>query len=127
MKPHGVDGTNSNTWTCVYDCNGNVTARNVGSGKYALTYNAGNKLATASDGSTTTTYTYDGDGTLVMKADSGQTTVYVEPLFEKNLTTGVVTKYYYLSGQRVAMRADSSLSYLHGDHGSRRRELAARF
>ncbi|MCU0521868.1 MAG: hypothetical protein MUF84_14400 [Anaerolineae bacterium] len=41
---------------------------------------------------------------LVQKVAGGQTTVYVGPHYEKNLTTAVVTKYYYLGGQRVAMR-----------------------
>ena len=35
---------------------------------------------------------------------------------EKNVTTGVVTKYYYLGGQHVAMRQGGTLYYLHGDH-----------
>ena len=31
-------------------------------------------------------------------------------------TAPVVTKYYYFNGQRVAMRQDGVLSYLHSDH-----------
>ncbi len=61
-------------------------------------------------------YVYDGDGTLVKKVAGGQTTVYVSPSYEKNLTTGAVTKYYYLGGQRVAMRVGGTPSFLHADH-----------
>jgi len=70
------------------------------------------------------TYTHDGDGTLVMKVIGNQTTVYVGPHFEKNLTTGVVTQYYYLGGHRVAMWAGSTVSRIHGGNGSRSREPA---
>ena len=56
----------------------------------------------------------------------GQTTVYVGSHYEKNLTTGVVTKYYHLGSQRVAIRVGSVVSWIHGDHGSRRRELGKR-
>jgi hypothetical protein len=31
-------------------------------------------------------------------------------------TAPVVTKYYYFGGQRIAMRKDGVLTYLHGDH-----------
>ena len=57
------------------------------------------------------------DGVLVQKVAGGQTTVYVGPHYEKNLTTGVVTKYYYLGGQRVAMVQGVTPYYLHADHG----------
>ena len=50
------------------------------------------------------------------KVVGATTTVYVGSHYEKNLSTGQVTKYYYLGGQRVAMRQGSSLYYLHGDH-----------
>ena len=56
------------------------------------------------------------DGVLVQKVAGGQTTVYVGPHYEKNLTTGVVTKYYYLGGQRVAMVQNGTPYYLHSDH-----------
>ncbi|MCL5264637.1 MAG: RES domain-containing protein [Chloroflexi bacterium] len=51
---------------------------------------------------------------------NGGTTVYVGNLFEKNTTTGEVTKYYYAEGRRIAMRkvggANPGLSYLLSDH-----------
>ena len=45
-----------------------------------------------------------------------QTTVYVGNLYEKNTTTGEVTKYYYAGGPRIALRRGSTLSYLLSDH-----------
>ncbi|MCL5264647.1 MAG: hypothetical protein M1343_05560 [Chloroflexi bacterium] len=51
---------------------------------------------------------------------NGGTTVYVGNLFEKNTSTGEVTKYYYAEGRRIAMRkvggANPGLSYLLSDH-----------
>ncbi|MCL5264643.1 MAG: RHS repeat-associated core domain-containing protein [Chloroflexi bacterium] len=48
---------------------------------------------------------------------NGGTTVYVGNLFEKNTTTGEVTKYYYAEGRRIAMRKGTgSPSYLLSDH-----------
>jgi hypothetical protein len=81
-----------------------------------LAYHAENRLISATVGLATTQYVYDGDGTLVQKVAGGQTTVYVGPHCEKNLTTGVVTKYYTLGGQRVAMRVGSDVTWIHGDH-----------
>jgi len=40
----------------------------------------------------------------------------VDDLYEHNLTTGVVTKYYWFNGRRVAMRQAGTLSYLLADH-----------
>jgi RHS repeat-associated protein len=115
LKPHAVD--NAGSWSFDYDCAGNMTTRNVGAGQYTLTYNEENKLAEVKlNGATQATYTYDGGGTLVKKVVGGETTVYVGNHFEKNLTTGEVTKYYTLGDRRVAMRKGSTLTYLHGDH-----------
>ena len=33
-----------------------------------------------------------------------------------NATTTTITKYYFFNGQRVAMRQNGTLTYLHGDH-----------
>lgn len=64
----------------------------------------------------TTTYSYDADGALVKKVQGGQTTVYVGPHFEKNLTAGQATSYYFLGSQRVAMKKAGMLYYLLSDH-----------
>jgi RHS repeat-associated protein len=49
-----------------------------------------------------------------MKGEDGVTTYYVGGIYE--LSEGVRTSYYYVSGQRTAMRRNGTLTYLHGDH-----------
>jgi hypothetical protein len=71
---------------------GNVTSRNVGSA-YSLGYDAENRL-------------------------TGVTTLYVGDHYEKNLSSGVVTKYYYAGGWRVALRDNQGVKFLHADHPS---------
>ena len=45
-----------------------------------------------------------------------RTTVYVNALYEKDVTANLGTKYYTLGSQRIAMRRGNTLTYLHGDH-----------
>ena len=42
--------------------------------------------------------------------------MYVNALYEKDVSGNLSAKYYYLGGQRIAMRRGSTLTYLHGDH-----------
>jgi RHS repeat-associated protein len=63
--PHAVSSAGSNTYA--YDCNGNMTTRNVGS-TYTLSYDAENRL-TGVSGPITDTYSYDGDGNRVKSAN----------------------------------------------------------
>jgi YD repeat-containing protein len=59
----------------------------------SLAYDAENRLVQHRQGTTVlASYTYDGDGTLVAKVAGGETTMYVGPHYEKNLTTGVLTR-----------------------------------
>jgi RHS repeat-associated protein len=60
-------------------------------------------------------FTYDQDGQLV-KLSGPKNVVYIDGIYEKNLDTTVVTKYYSADGRRVAMRAGNVLSYLANDH-----------
>ena len=46
---------------------------------------------------------YDGDGNRISKTVGGVTTLYINKYYEKNLTTGNITTYYYLSDRLVAM------------------------
>jgi len=75
-----------------------------------------NQVISPDSGSGATTFVYDGDGNRVMKVENGVTTIYVGALFEKNLTTNVATSYYLANGQLVALRQNTTVSYLHGDH-----------
>ncbi|MCX5999067.1 MAG: hypothetical protein NTU41_05585, partial [Chloroflexi bacterium] len=62
-----------------------------------------------------TTFIYDGDGNRVLKTESGQTTLYVNPYYEKNLTTGEVTTHYYLGDREIAYKNNSGLRYVSQD------------
>ncbi len=112
-----------------YDANGNMTRRVEGSVTYAQTWDIENRLTvvTATNGLaiTVTRFTYDGDplrlaaragGKRVKKTEGVTSTVYVGAMYEKNVTTGVTTTYYYAGSQRVAMRQGGVLYYLQGDH-----------
>jgi RHS repeat-associated protein len=57
-----------------------------------------------------------GDGNRVKKVPNGVTTICLGAMYEKNLTSGEVTRYYFAGSQRVAMRKGSSLYYFVTDH-----------
>ena len=106
-RPHAVTQVGGTAYS--YDANGNMTAR----GAQTLTWNAENRLSAVSGG---TSFVYDGYGVRVKKTEGGQTTVYPSRFYEKNVTTGEVTTYYYLGDRLVASRKGSALEYLHQDH-----------
>jgi RHS repeat-associated protein len=116
-----VTGT-SNGGSFVYDYNGNMTSRRLQTGgpTYTQTWDYDNRLASVtvpiSGSEQTTTFTYDGNGALVKKESGGETTVHVGSYYEKNVTTGQVTQYYFFNGQRIAVRQGDVLYYIAGDH-----------
>jgi RHS repeat-associated protein len=60
-------------------------------------------------------YLYDADGVRVKKvAPNGAATYTPFPHYE--VSDGVVTKYYFFAGQRIAMKRNGVLTYLHSDH-----------
>jgi hypothetical protein len=64
-------------------------------------------------------YVYDPDGQGVKKTAGSVETFYLFPHYEVSVGGGGttdVTKYYFFNGQRVAMRKNGVLSYLHADH-----------
>jgi RHS repeat-associated protein len=113
VRPHAVTSLSSG-WTYQYDANGNVTQRVEGGTTYAQEFDAENRLERVTVGGQVSEFSYDGDGNRVKKVAGGQTTVYVGSYYEKQGTT--VTTYYYVSGQRVAMRQGGVVYYLHTDH-----------
>ncbi len=61
------------------------------------------------------TFVYDGDGKRVKSTFNGTTTTYfVGNHYE--VTGSTITKYYYAGAQRIAMRTNSIVNYLLGDH-----------
>ncbi|MHB1416454.1 MAG: RHS repeat-associated core domain-containing protein, partial [Chloroflexota bacterium] len=99
-----------------YDANGNMTS---GDGR-TIAWDAENRPASVVYQGVTTMFVYDGDGKRVEKTvDDGvtaQTTVYVGNLYEKDLSTGEETKYYYAGDRRIAVRKGGTLSYILSDH-----------
>jgi RHS repeat-associated protein len=69
-------------------------------------------------GITPTNYFYNGDGARVKKTYNGVTTYYVGALYEYTTWNGgySTSKYYYFGSQRVAVKQDINISYLHSDH-----------
>ena len=107
---HAVTTVGSTSYT--YDNNGNMETR--GGSSNRLTYDPENRLTQVISGTVTTNYVYNGDGARVKKTVSGTATYYVGNWYE--VTNGVVTKYYYFGAQRVAMKQNGVVKYLHGDH-----------
>jgi RHS repeat-associated protein len=109
-QPHAVTAVGSTGYA--YDNNGNMTTRD----SQTITWDVENRPVSVSDNGTTATFIYDGDGNRVEKIENSETILYINKYYEKNLTTGNVTSYYYLGGRLVAMKQDSNLKYLHQDH-----------
>ncbi|MCE7979972.1 MAG: RHS repeat-associated core domain-containing protein [Caldilinea sp. CFX5] len=95
-----------------FDNNGNYTALG---GSQTLSWDHENRLSqVVVGGSWTESYLYDADGQRVKKTSGGVATYYPNQYYEQSGST--VTKYYYFNGQRVAMRVNGILTYLHSDH-----------
>ncbi|MFA5316025.1 MAG: RHS repeat-associated core domain-containing protein [Dehalococcoidales bacterium] len=109
-KPHAVTSVGATGYT--YDENGNMTVR----GSDNITWDAENRPVTVSYNGTSSTFVYDGDGTRVKKTENGETILYVNKYYEKNLTTGEETSYYYLGNRLVAKHSNTTLNYIHQDH-----------
>ena len=105
---HAVKGSDY-----AYDANGNMTSRP----NYTLSWDHENRLASVTGGGIypSEDYLYDADGMRVKKTSDGAETYYPFPHYE--LHDGVVVKYYFFNGMRVAQRRGSStITYLHGNH-----------
>jgi len=119
VAPFAVVSTTTG-FRAVYDPNGNMTLRVEISGTQRITYtqawDAENRLAVVTNTVTgqVTRFVYDGNGNRVLRIDGSGTRVYIGDSYEKQ--GAVVTKYYYVGGQRIAVRQGSTLSFLHGDH-----------
>jgi RHS repeat-associated protein len=100
---------------------GNLLTRSEATATYTLAYDAENRLTQVSNG-VTASYTlrqtqgrlYDGDGVRVKAVVGATTSVYVGAYYE--VTGGVVKKYYYAGGVRVAENNGGTLYFLLTDH-----------
>ncbi|MEN8615485.1 RHS repeat-associated core domain-containing protein, partial [Dehalogenimonas sp. THU2] len=80
-----------------------------------LTWDVENRVVSITGNGADAQYVYDGDGKRVKEIENGETILYVNQYYEKNLTTGVVTTYYYLGGKLIAEREGTTLQYIHQD------------
>jgi len=106
-----------------YDANGNMLQRWTPSSWFTQTWNIYNQITRSVSAVTPTLdvrYFYDADNQLVRKLIGGAHTIYIGNYYERNLSTGIMTQYYYLGGRRMAMRVGttvtSTVTFLHGDH-----------
>ena len=99
-----------------YDPNGNMTLRVENGVTYRQEYNAENRLTVVTNAVTghVTRFVYDGDSNRVLRIGPEGTTVYIGDYYEKQ--GSAVTKYYYVAAQRVAVRVNGTLYFLHTDH-----------
>jgi RHS repeat-associated protein len=105
-QPDAVTAVGSTSYA--YDSNGNMTTR----GSQTITWDVENRPVSITGG---TSFVYDGDGNRVEETAGSQTTLYINQYYEKNITTGVVTTYYYLGGQLVAQRTGSTMRFVSQD------------
>jgi RHS repeat-associated protein len=119
VAPFAVVSTTAG-FRAVYDPNGNMTLRVEVSGTQRITYtqefNVENRLTAVTNTVTgqVTRFVYDGDGNRILRVDGSGTTVTIGDYYEKQ--GAAVTKYYYAGGQRIAVRVNGTLYFLHGDH-----------
>ena len=126
QQPFAVVAT-STGFRAGYDLNGNMLARVEIEGTERITYTQGwdveNRLSVVTNTVTNTVtgevthFVYNGDGNRVLREDAGGVTVYLGAVEVHITGTERLTKTYYFAGsQRIAMRENGEVTYLHGDH-----------
>jgi RHS repeat-associated protein/uncharacterized repeat protein (TIGR01451 family) len=120
--PHGVTSVErgEDTDGYVYDENGNMVERIEGEITWEQEFNAENRLASVSDGTDIWAFVYDGDGNRIKQINpDGSVSLFLGAGIynvEDAADTAIVTKYYAVAGQRVAMAQGDDVSYLLTDH-----------
>ncbi len=105
--------------TYTYDNNGNMVTKNEGVDSWTYAYDYSNMMTKAvKNGVTQGQYLYDGDGKRV-KVIEGNTKVYaflgLDIIYEKDVTAGTVTKYFYANGLQIARINPFATTYFHQD------------
>ena len=109
---HAVTAIGSNTYS--YDANGNQKARTIAGVTYSLGYDAENRMVSVSSSGLNASFLYDGDGRRVKSTINGVVTTFVGNHYE--VSTGMLSKYYFLGGARVVMRQAGLIYYPLTDH-----------
>ncbi|GAB3011453.1 hypothetical protein GCM10027098_01070 [Bowmanella dokdonensis] len=100
-----------------YDAAGNLITREADS----FSYNDANRLEQAMVSTGTDNYRYDHQGQRVINDNNGQVRLYHYDqsgllLAETDQSGDTLVEYIYLNGQRLAMRIDDQLYYVHTNH-----------
>jgi RHS repeat-associated protein len=122
QQPFAVVATSAG-FRAGYDQNGNMLVRVEVSGTETITYTQAwdveNRLSVVTNtvSGEVTCFVYDGDGNRVLREDAPSATVYFSAIEVHITGTQRLTKTYYFAGrQRIALRNDTALVYLHTDH-----------
>jgi len=121
--------TQAGSASFTYDANGNTIKQVNGSNTWKYSYDYKNRLTGVSlNGKSVQNNTYSGDGERVSQTTSGGTMVYVYDglniIYEKNLTSGLVTDLCYGDNVQLAKTVSSSFYYFLTDLlGSTRVEM----
>ncbi|MEU7697184.1 RHS repeat-associated core domain-containing protein [Streptomyces sp. NPDC039028] len=112
---------NGRVSTFQYDAAGNTTNRTIGTKAQDLTWDAEGHLTSLAEADESTSYTYDADGNRLITVEADDTKVLTLPNGDElklaaNGTTKTGIRHYTHSGETVAVRAGSTISYLVGDH-----------
>ncbi|GAA3233341.1 RHS repeat-associated core domain-containing protein [Actinocorallia longicatena] len=102
-----------------YDDQGNTLTRPAPtSGDQTLTWDVEGHLATSRDTTGTSGNLYDADGDRLIHRDPGGKTLYLPDQELRTTTAGIKTstRYYTHSGQQVAVRTSTGLTWLASDH-----------
>ncbi|MEH1129520.1 RHS repeat-associated core domain-containing protein [Micromonospora sp. CPCC 206061] len=115
-RPHAVSATTGvDAMRFEYDAAGNTIAR----GGQALTWDEGGRLAAATKDGDTTTFVYDAAGQRLLRRDPAATTLYLdsqELRLDRASGTVTATRYYTHGGATVAVRTQTGLTWVAGDH-----------
>jgi RHS repeat-associated protein len=117
-RPHALTSATTagvGTQTYAYDPAGNTTAR----GDQRLSWDELGHLASVTDDGETTSYVYDAAGQRLIRRDPTGSTLYLgNQEIRLSHATGALTgtRYYSHGGGTIAVRAESGVAWLFGDH-----------
>ncbi len=118
-SPFSVDGSTAALYHCDDQASSltDATPNHFNGTLYNIAYTTG--FPFSGGGASPATFTYDGDGKRISKTENSQTILYVNQYYEKNLTTGIASTYYFLGGKLIAEREATSpnatLRFFHQD------------
>jgi RHS repeat-associated protein len=118
--PHAITSATHNATgvhTFEYDLNGNMLVqKQAGSPLHEYAYDADGKVSYRKSSGVEEWYTYDYEGNLLVNSAVAGYSIYIGGIYEVD-QSGAKTKYYFVNGQRFAMRLpNGNVNYITGDH-----------